>query len=158
MKTSINLLLRFAVTYLTKAGTEATWNYTAVLYPSGALRVFDPAWNAKECKRAHYFQSNVTNSITNKGNRYISPYNVLCAFINIAVRECFFPFRDLHFGYDDPYVPKIEMTVKMDQDVYDVPIQFKAASDGSWICVDSGTKHLFVDAKGRHRSMRDEAN
>lgn len=158
MKTSINLLLRFAVTYLTSTGTEATWNYTAVLYPSGALRVFDPAWSAKECKRAHYFQSSVTTSITNKGNRYINPYSVLCAFINIAVRECFFPFKDLHFGYDNPYVPAVEMTVRMDRDVYDKPIQFKSAMDGSWITVDSSTKHLTVDAKGRRRSMRDELN
>lgn len=157
MKASVNLLLRFAVTYITKEGTEATWDYYASLYPSGTLRVFDPNWKAEQCQKQHYFQSKVTTSITNKNNLYIDPYLVYCAFINIAERQPFFPFEEIHFGYKDPYVPKVTMSIKMDPGVYDTRIiQFKGNPKENWISCDTATKHIFCGVDGVKRSMRDE--
>lgn len=153
---SVYVLLRFRCTYQMVGGDEGTWDFYAQLFPSGHLKVFNPEYTAQDCVKRNYFNGRAATYITNKGNVYIEISSIIAEFTRIAVKNVFFPFRDMAYGYYDPYVPQVGLTVKMDTNCYEGPIQIKGNTEGNWITVDTRTKHLEVSPAGSHRTMQDE--
>jgi len=156
MTKSVELLVKFNVSYKTKAGTEGTWSFHGKFYPSGVLKVFDPKFKAIDCDKAHFLRSKVFGSITNKGNRIFALGEIVRCFADIGIREPFFPFEEIHFGYKDAYFPRIELFVKMDKDLWERPVQIKADYSGKWIQCTTENHVLVVDKKYVHRTILDD--